>query len=44
VADTTSYASDDPKGKLAELKQLLEKQQAAQAELADKIAELENML
>lgn len=44
AADDTVYAATDPKAKLAELKQLMEKQQAAQAELTDKIAELENML
>jgi voltage-gated potassium channel len=38
------YAPTDPKAKLAELKSLLAQQQAAQAVLADKIAELEQML
>jgi voltage-gated potassium channel len=42
--DTTQYAPTDPRGKLAELKELLAQQQAAQAELADKMAELEKML
>ena len=39
-----SYAPSDPRSKLVELKTLMTQQQAAQAELADKIAELESML
>ncbi len=42
--DKTEYAATDPKAKLAELKTWLEQQQAAQAELVEKIAELEKML
>lgn len=42
--DETEYAPTDPKTKLAELKSLLAQQRAAQADLDDKIAELESML
>jgi voltage-gated potassium channel len=42
--DQTQYVATDPKSKLAELRALLEQQQAAQAELVDKMAELERML
>ncbi len=42
--EVVEYAPTDPKAKLAELKTLLAEQQAAQATLVDKIAELEEML
>ncbi len=42
--DKTVYAPTDPRSKLTELQALLAQQQAAQAELVDKIGELERML
>ena len=42
--EKSEYAATDPRSKLTELKELLAQQQAAQAELADKVAELESML
>lgn len=42
--EEVAYAPTDPRAKLAELKSLLAEQQAAQATLAEKMAELEEML
>jgi voltage-gated potassium channel len=43
-ADSTSFATDDPQGRLAQLRELLAQQQGIQVALADKISELETML
>ena len=42
--EKVDYAETDPRAKLSELRTLLAQQQVAQAELADKIGELEAML
>ena len=42
--DEQVYAPADPRAKLTELKSMLAQQQAAQAEMVDKIAELERVL
>lgn len=43
-AEAASFATDDPQGRLAQLRDLLAQQQEIQVALADKISELEEML